>query len=328
MRTPALTRRQLLALTGLAGLPTAHAQPDDWPARQPIRLIIPGPPGGAMDIFARLLQTPLQAALKQTLVMDYKPGANSIIGLDALAKAAPDGYTLAIAPSSSIALNALTVAKLPYDTARDLTPVAQVGAAGTLLVANPAAGIKSLADLVAYARANPGKLSVASWGNGSTGHLALEALKAHYQLQITHVPYKTTAQEVTDLMAGVLSVGFTDIASPIPHIRSGKLLAIGATGSARGPALPEVATVTEQGFKFDTDGWFGIFAPAGTPAAIVQRLNQEFGQAMAQDEVKKRFAGQNMGVPPHKSAAQFAATVRADVELWQGLGRRAGLKPE
>jgi tripartite-type tricarboxylate transporter receptor subunit TctC len=327
-----LHRRQLLAFSaGLAALsqaPRALAQPEDWPARQPIKVIIPGPAGGAMDIYMRLLQAPLQAALKQTLVLDYKPGANSIIGIDAVAKAPADGYTLLIVPSSAVALNPLMVAKLPYDTQRDLTPVAQVGAAGTLLVAHPGAGFKNLADVVAYARANPGKLSVASWGNGSTGHLALEGLKAHYNLQLTHVPYKTTAQEVTDLMAGVVPLGFTDIASPLPHLRSGKLVAVGATGSGRGPALPEVPTLSEQGFKFDTDGWFGIFAPAGTPAAIVQRLNQEFGQAMALDEVKKRFASQNMGVPAHKTAAQFAATVKADVELWQGLGRRANLKAD
>jgi tripartite-type tricarboxylate transporter receptor subunit TctC len=316
----------LAAATLLAGGRCAMA--DEWPARQPIRLIIPGPPGGAMDIFARLVQVPLQSALKQTLVMDFKPGANSIIGLDALAKAGSDGYTIAIAPSSAIALNSIIVAKLPYDPQRDLLPVAQMGAAGTLLVAHPGSGLKNLADVVAYARANPGKLSVASWGNGSTGHLALEGIKAHYNINVVHVPYKTTAQEVTDLVAGTVPVGFTDIASPIPHIRAGRLVALGATGSARGPALPEVPTLTEQGFKFDTDGWFGIFAPAGTPMAIVNRLNQEFGQAMANEEVRKRFAAQNMGVPAHKNAAQFAATVKADVELWQGLAKRANLKAD
>jgi tripartite-type tricarboxylate transporter receptor subunit TctC len=326
MHTP---RRSLLAAALLMTVGgQALAQAADWPTRQPIRLVIPGPPGGAMDIFARLVQVSLENALKQTLVIDYKPGANSIIGLDAVAKAAPDGYTLVIAPSSAIALNSMMVAKLPYDAQRDLVPVAQMGAAGTLLVAHPGSGFKTLADVVAYARANPGKLSVASWGNGSTGHLALEGIKAHYKIDITHVPYKTTAQEVTDLVAGMVPVGFTDIASPIPHIRSGKLIALGATGSARGPALPEVPTVTEQGFKFDTDGWFGVFAPAGTPQAIVNRLNQEFGNAMAQEEVKKRFAAQNMGVPPHKNAMQFAATVKADTELWQGLARRANLKPD
>ncbi len=329
MRPITTTRRALIAIALLmASGSQAIAQSEEWPARQPIRLVIPGPPGGAMDIFARLIQVPLQNALKQTLMIEYKPGANSIIGLDAVAKAAPDGYTLVIAPSSAIALNPIIVAKLPYDAQRDLVPVAQMGAAGTLLVAHPGSGFKSLADVVAYARANPGKLSIASWGNGSTGHLALEGIKANYNINITHVPYKTTAQEVNDLLAGTVPVGFTDIASPIPHIRSGKLIALGATGSGRGPALPEVATVTEQGFKFNTDGWFGIFAPAGTPAHIVNRLNQEFGAAMANEEVKKRFAAQNMGVPPHKSAAQFAATVKADTELWQGLAKRADLKPD
>lgn len=207
-----------------------------------------------MDIFSHLVQIPLQNALKQNIVMEYKPDANSIIGIDAVAKAAPYGYTMLNAPTSAIALNAMMVAKLPYDSLRDLAPVAQMGAAGTLLVAFPGSGFKNLNDVVSYAKANPGKLSVASWGNGSTGHLSIEGLKAHYNIDVVHMPYKTTAQEVNDLAAGTIHVGFTDIASPLPFIRSGKLLAIGATGSARGPALPDVPTVTEQGFKFDADG--------------------------------------------------------------------------
>ena len=166
-----LPRRQLLVFSaGVAALsqaPWALAQPDDWPARQSIKVKIPGPAGGAMDSDMRLLQEPLQAAIKQTLVLDYKPGANSLIGLDAVAKAPADGHTLLIVPFSEVALNPLMVAKLPCDTQRDLAPVAQVGAAGTLRVAHPGAGLKSLADVVACARANPGKLSVASWGNGS-----------------------------------------------------------------------------------------------------------------------------------------------------------------
>jgi tripartite-type tricarboxylate transporter receptor subunit TctC len=328
MHPTQLSRRTILACASLLIAFGASAQTGEWPARQPIRLVIPGPPGGAMDIFARLIQLPLQTALSQSIVMDFKPGANSIIGLDAVAKAAPDGYTLVIAPSSAIAINPLMIAKMPFDVNTDLVPVAQMGAGGILLMTNPNTGFKSLKDMAAYAKANPGKLAYGSWGNGSTGHLVMEGIKAHFGLDMPHVPYKTTAQEVTDLMGNNLSIAFTDNASPLPHIKSGKLVALATTGSTRAPALPDLPTVTEQGYKFDAVGWFGIFAPAGTPASVIARLNQEIGKAMSIEETKNRFTQQNMAIPPHKNAAQFAATVKADIEIWQSLAKKANLKPD
>lgn len=303
----------------------AAAADEPWPNR-PIKLVVAGPAGAGMDIFARLLSAPLQQALKQPVVVDNKAGANSIIGNDAVAKAQPDGYTFLFTPSSAIAINPILQAKMPYDTLNDLVPVAQIGAAGILLVANPASGFKNLADMVRYAKANPGKLQYGSWGNGSTGHLAMEGIKAHYGLDMPHIPYKGTAAVVQDLLGNTVSVAFTDIASPIPHIRSGKLTAIGATGSGRGPALPDLPTVTEQGYKFDTDGWYGIFAPAGTPRAIVARMNEEINRILASDEVRQKFTTQNMGLPPAKNADQFATTVKSDVEVWQSLAKAAKLK--
>lgn len=319
-------RRTFLASTTLLTGLGAFAQTGEWPSKQPIRLIVPGPAGGTMDILARLIQVPLQQALNQSIVMDYKPGANSIIGLDAVAKAAPDGYTLVIAPSSAIAINPVIQPKMPFDVKTDLVPVAQLGAAGILLMTNPSTGFKNLQDMVAYAKANPGKLAYGSWGSGSTAHLVMEGIKAHYGLNMPHVPYKTTAQELMDLLSGNLSVAFTDIGSPIPYIRSGKLVALGATGSARGPALPDLPTLSEQGYQFDSDGWFGIFTTAGTPPSNVTRLNQEIGKIVSMEETRKRFAMQNMGVPPHKNAAEFAATVKSDIEFWQSLAKRANLK--
>ncbi|MFO1298594.1 MAG: tripartite tricarboxylate transporter substrate-binding protein [Rubrivivax sp.] len=305
----------------------AGAQPGDWPSK-PIKLIVAGPAGAGMDIYARLLAAPLQAALKQAIVVDNKAGANSIIGNDAVAKAAPDGYTFLFTPSSAIAINPVIQPKMPYDTLKDLLPVAQIGAGGILLMTNPQSGFKTLADVVKYAKANPGKLTYGSWGNGSTGHLAMEGIKAHYGLDMPHVPYKGTAAVVNDLLADNIKVAFTDIASPIPHIRAGKLVAVGATGSGRGPALPEVPTVTEQGYKFDADGWYGVFAPAGTPAAIVKRMNEEINRVLATEEMKAKFHQQNMLTPPIKTADQFAATVKADVELWQALAKAIKLKIE
>lgn len=320
-----LNRRWALLGAGLMLALGADAQTGSWPDR-PIRLIVPGPAGGGIDIFARMIQTPLQIALKQAVVIDNKAGANGIIGIDATAKAAPDGYTIVMAASSAIAINPLLQAKMPYDTQKDLAPVAQIGAAGILLMTNPASGFKSLPDLVRYAKANPGKLTYGSWGNGSTGHLVMEGLKAHYGLDMPHLPYKGTAPVILDLLNNTISVAFTDIAGPIPHIRAGKLVALGVTGSGRGPALPDLPTLTEQGYKFDANGWFGIFAPAGTSPAIVRRLNEEINRVLATEPMRQQFATQNMAPPPIKTVEQFAATVKSDIALWQSLGRTAKLQ--
>ena len=323
INTPIQRRALLAGAAALLALPV-RAQANNWPTR-PIRLVVPGPAGAGSDIFARLLADPLQAALGQPVVIDNKPGANGLIGNDTVAKAAGDGYTILLSPSSAIAINPIIQPKMPYDTAKDLVPVAQVGAAGILLVAHPSTGFKSMADMVRFAKNNPDKLSYGSWGSGSTGHLAMEGIKAHYGLVMPHVPFKGVAQLVTDLLANNISVGFVDIASPVPHIRSGKLNALGATGSSRGPALPEVPTLTEQGYRFDADGWYGVFAPAGTPTALVNRLNQEINRILASDEVIKKFSAQNMARPPIKSADQFATTVRQDIQTWQGLAKVAKL---
>lgn len=331
MTMPRIHRRTVLGagLSMFGG--TAFAQgagvPTGWPER-PVRFIVAGPPGGGMDTFARIIANQVQASLKQTVVVDNRPGANGLIGNDAVAKAPKDGLTFLFTASSSIAINPLVVAKMPYDTERDLVPVAQMGAAGILLMTHPGTGFKSLADMVNYAKANPGKLSYGTWGNGSTGHLVMEGLKRHYGIFMPHIPYKSTAAELFDLLAENLPVAFTDIASPLPHIRSGKLIALGATGSARGPALPEVPTLAEQGYKFDAEGWFGVFAPGGTPTAVVQRMNEEINKALAMTETRQRFADQNMLLPANKNADQFAATVKADIQRWQGLAKAINLKAE
>jgi tripartite-type tricarboxylate transporter receptor subunit TctC len=322
-----LRRRALLGGVLLATALGAQAQTGDWPGK-PIRLVVAGPAGAGMDIFARLLAAPLQAALKTPIVVDNKAGANSLIGNDAVAKSAPDGYTFLFTPSSAIAINPIVQPKMPYDTLKDLLPVAQVGAGGILLMTSPDTGFKNLADMVAYAKANPGKLLYGTWGNGSTGHLAMEGIKAHYGLDMPHVPYKGTAAVVNDLLAGNLKIAFTDIASPIPHIRAGKLVAIGATGSGRGPALQDVPTVSEQGYNFSADGWYGVFAPGGTPMPIVRRMNEEINKILATDEMKQKFMQQNMLAPTTKSAEQFAATVRSDMAMWQALAKTAKLKIE
>ncbi|MDH6590220.1 tripartite-type tricarboxylate transporter receptor subunit TctC [Variovorax sp. TBS-050B] len=334
--TAATTLRRRTLLAGAAasfialparaqGQASSSSSSGAWPNR-PIRFVVPGPAGAGSDIFARLLGVSLQAALGQPVVVDNKAGANGLIGNDAVAKSAGDGYTMLLAPSSAISINPIIQPKMPYDTHKDLVPVAQVGAAGILLIAHPSTGFKSLADMVRHAKANPDKLAYGSWGSGSTGHLAMEGIKAHYGLAMPHVPYKGAAQVVTDVLANNIGVAFADIASPVPHIRAGRLVALGCTGSARGPALPEVPTLTEQGYRFDVDGWYGVFVPAGTPREIVQRLNHEINRILASDDVIQKFAAQNMARPPIKNTEQFAATVREDIETWQRLAKVAKLK--
>lgn len=330
MKHTLISRRSVLASVAMLAMDKgAQAQATgatpNWPSR-PIKIVVPGPAGVGGDIFARMLANPLQESLKQAVVIDNKAGANGIIGNDAVAKAQPDGYTFLFTPSSSIAINPILQPKMPYDTLKDLAPVAQIGLSGFLLVAHPSTGFKNLDDMVRYAKANPGKLNYASWGNGSSGQLAMESIKAHYNVFMPHIPYKGVLPALTDLLANNISVGFVDIASPVPHIRSGKLVALGCTGSSRGPALPDLPTLSEQGFKFDTDGWYGVFAPAGTPEAVIKRMNQEINRIMATDEVIQKFASNNMPRPPIKTAEQFTATVKKDVETWQGLAKVARLK--
>lgn len=325
MFAPTLSRRQALCLLLAAVTSAVSAQSGPWP-NKPIKLVVAGPAGAGSDVFARQVANGLQASLKQPVVAENKAGANGLIANGAVAKAAPDGYTFLFAPSSSIALNPIIHSKMPYDTEKDLIPVAQIGAAGILLMTNPASGFKSLADVVRYVKANPGKLTYATWGIGSTGHLVMEGIKAQYKLDMPHVPYTGTAAELTDLLADNIRVAFTDIATPVPYIKAGKLVALGATGSARGPALPGVPTLAEQGFKFDAEGWYGVFAPAGTPPAIVQKMNEEINKVLATNDMKQRFADQNMLVPPVKSADQFGATVKSDVGRWQALAKDVDLK--
>ncbi|MBO9514634.1 MAG: tripartite tricarboxylate transporter substrate binding protein [Variovorax sp.] len=327
MNHTSLNRRTVL-LGGMlmgAGVGSFAAPAGNWPDR-PIRLVVAGSAGAGGDIFARLIAAPLSNVLKQPVVVDTKPGANGLIACDAVAKAPGDGYTLLFAPSSSILLNPVVLPKLPYDPEKDLVPVAQVGAAGILLVANPSTGFKNLADMVAYAKAHPGKLAYGSWGTGSSGHLAMEGIKARYGLDMPHAPYKALVSEATDLIGNNISVGFMDIASPIPHMRAGRLVALGQTGSQRWPATKDVPTLAEQGYKFEADGWYGVFAPAGTPQEIIDRLNAEINRAQQSPEVREKIEGQNMIVPAKATAKQFAASIKRDAAIWQGIAKTTDLK--
>ncbi len=294
-----------------------------WPAARPIRMVIPGGAGSGTDIFARIIGARLAQELKQTIVYDNRPGANGIIGNDQVAKAAPDGYTVLFSNASAIAVNAAVQQRLPYEALRDLVPVSQVGAGGVLLVVTPGVPARDMQSLVQFIRARPGKLTYGTWGTGSTGHLSMEALRSTEGLSITHIPYKTMGQLLTDLQGGILQIAFVDAASPLPLIKAGRLVPIGITGSFRAPSLPALPTMQEQGFNLGPDGWYGLFVPAGTPQAIVRRLHDETNRVLGSPAVTPTFLTWNMAAPPLKSSSDFAQTVRGDIEQWRRVARIA-----
>ena len=322
-----LLRRRLLAAAGaLLGVPVARAQPA-WPSR-PVRLVVPSGPGGPTDTFARLFAEQFARAFGAQFVIDNKPGANGIIGNDIVAKAAPDGHTLLFTYAAAVAVNHALQPKLPYDALKDLQPIAQIGAGGNLLVVTADFPARTLREFVDLVKANPDKYDYASWGVGSGGHLAMEALKMQAGIALRHVPYKTVPQIFPDLFGGVIKVAFVDTTTSLPHIRSGKIRPLVTSGSRRVPALPELPTLSEAGYRFDVDAWYGMFAPAGTPMAIVRRLNEEVNRFLVSPEMRSRFASLNMAEPPIKSVEQFAQTVRDDVQAWSAVIRAANIKPE
>ncbi len=310
-------------LAGLLHHSAPRAAEPDWPAARPIRMIIPSGAGSGTDIFARIIGARLSQALRQTIVFDNKPGANGIIGNDTAAKAAPDGYTILFSNASAIAVNPAVHRKLPYQTVNDLAPIAQVGSGGVLLVVTPDVPARDIGAFVKYVRAQPEKQVYATWGIGSTGHLSMEALRAHENLKLMHAPYKTGGQILTDLQGGTLKLAFVDAASSLPLIKAGKLVPLGVTGKHRVPALPGLPTMQEQGYGLAMDGWYGLFAPAGTPQAVVQRLNAEINRILAAADMRPAFESRNMSAPQPKTSAEFAQTIREDIGSWRDIAQAA-----
>ena len=324
-RHDAAKRRLVTAALALAALP-ARAQVGDWPSR-PIRLVVASGAGGSTDTFARLFAERLGRVLRQSFVVDNKPGANGIIANDTVAKAAPDGYTLLFSYAAAVAVNHALVPKLPYDALKDLQPIAQIGSGGNLLVVAADFAPKTLREFVDLMKAQPDRHDYASWGVGSGGHLAMEALRQRAGIALRHVPYKTVPQIYPDLISGVVKIAFVDATSSLPHIRAGRIRPLVTSGTRRLVALPEVPTMTESGYRFDVDAWYGLFAPAGTPMAVVRRLNEEVNRILGQEEMRTRFAALNMADAPIKTVEQFAGTLRDDIEAWGAVIRAANVKP-
>ena len=297
-----------------------------WP-NKPVKVIVSGAAGSGTDIAARVVTEPLSRAFGQPFVIDNRPGANGIIGTDAVAKAPNDGYTLLFTYAAAQVVNQTLYEKVPYDGAKDFAAIAQIGAGGNLLVVSPSMPVNNLKEFIAYVKAKPADaLSYGSWGNGSGGHLSMEALKQQAGLTMQHVPYKSTAAANTDLIGGQIQVAFSAMASGLSLVQSGKLKAIAVSGPYRVPQLPEVKTMTEQGVVFDLTAWYGMFAPAGTPQAIVNAINREIVRMIAAPENAERWKVLGFSEMPLKTPEQFADTVKRDIKDWGAIGKSGNIK--
>ena len=312
-----MQRRHLLS-AGLV-LPFA-ARGQAWPAK-PVKLIVPFPPGGTTDVVSRLVATEVAKALGQPMVVDNKPGAGTVIGVDAAAKSAPDGYTL-VTVANSFCANQTLVKNLPYDSQRDLRPVALMGLSEHVLAAHPGSGIRSLADLVAQAKKQPGRLSYASFGNGTSAHLSGEMLKAAAGIDLIHVPYKGQAPALNDLLGGQVSVMFGNWPEFRAHVKAGKLVAVGMATLQRSVYAPEVPTLAEQGLKLESNSWNGVLAPRGTPDAVVQRLNTEINAALKAPAVLQAFNEGGIAALPG-APERFAAFIVSEIEKYAQVIRSA-----
>lgn len=321
-----LRRRTLLQGTAaLAALPMLARAQAAWPAR-PVRIVVPFPPGGTTDFVARLVGTELAKTLGQPVVIENKPGAGTVIGVDTVAKAAPDGYSF-VCVANSFAANQTLVRKLPYDTLKDLRPVALMGMSEHVLATHPGSGLKTLADLRNQAKAKPGTLSFASFGNGTSAHLSGEMLKLQMGLDIVHVPYKGQGPALTDLLGGQVTMMFGNWPEFRGHVEGGKLVALGMATAQRSQYAPNIPTLAEQGVAIESNSWNGLLAPAGTPDAVVQRVNAEVNRALAGPVVTEAF--RKGGIASLSgSPERFAVFVQSEIAKYGEVIRKANIQIE
>ena len=314
--------RRTIMLAALAA-PWVRAQ-----GNKPLRIIVPFTPGGSTDILARALAPKLGAALGQTVVIDNKAGAGGSLGAAEAAKAEPDGNTLLMGHIGTLAVNPALYPRLAYDPVKSFAPVAWVARVPNVLVVPAASPVKSLKDFIELARSRPGRMTYSSGGNGSAAHITFEYLKQKTGIFVTHVPYRGTAPSVTDVIAGQIDATFTGTPAVLPHVKSGRLRALAVSGRERIAALPDVPTVAESGIDgFDADQWYGIVAPAGTPAARVAQLNAEINKALALPDVARQLAAEG-AVPTPTTPAAFGALIARELPRWAQVVKAGNVKPE
>jgi tripartite-type tricarboxylate transporter receptor subunit TctC len=302
---------------------SAAASAESYPSRT-VTIVVPYAPGGASDVLGRLVAKRLQDKLGQTFIVENRPGAGTLIGAEHVARSAPDGYTLLLATSTTLAINASLYKKLPYDPAKDFTAIGLVANVPFVLVANPSLKVKSMKDFIALAKSEPGKLNYGSAGNGSPHHLFMELLKSMSGINVTHVPYKGSAPAMMDLLSNHVSVMISDLAPALSQIRSGKVVPLGVTTETRLDALPEVPTIAEAGVPdYSATAWQGIVGPAGMPADVVKNLSDELRAFSADAETKAAFT--KVGLQPASDTpSEFDAYIKSEIGRWAGVVRSAG----
>ncbi|HEX4328530.1 MAG TPA: tripartite tricarboxylate transporter substrate binding protein [Burkholderiales bacterium] len=318
--------RAAACLLGAIACGSVFAQEANYPER-PIHLIVGFPPGGPNDLIARIIQPKLGELLKQTIIIENRNGSNGEIATGYVAKAAPDGYTMLVASNGSITISPGLGKKLPYDSRKDLTPLTIVAASPMLLVVPLQSEAKSVADVIAMAKANPGKLSSASAGAAGPTHLALELFKSLAHVEIAHIPYKGGGPALTDAMGGQVDMYFGGLSTALPHVRAGKLRGLGVTTLARSAIAPEIPTIAETVPGYDASIWYGTFAPPGLPAAITAKLHDAIVAAVRSPEVLGKLKQEGVD-PMDNSSAQLAAFIREDIDKWARLAKSANIKPE
>jgi tripartite-type tricarboxylate transporter receptor subunit TctC len=312
----------VIAISGIA-----EAGEDEWPER-PLRLVVPFPAGSSTDIIARIVAQKLSHRLGQQVVIENRAGASGNIGADAVAKAAPDGYTIGIATASTHAVAASLSPNLPYDPIRDFAPVAMIGSQPYVLVLHPALPARNLAELIALAKAKPGTLNYGSAGIASLAHLATELFASMAGVNIIHVPYKSSSQSMTDMITGRLDMQFATIAPSLPTIRAGQLRALVTSGKTRVAALPELPTVAEAGIAgYEAALWVSFVVPSGTSPRIIARLNREVNDVLESSDGTEALVAQGMAPEPGPPEA-LTERIRGDIEKWRGVAAKAGIRSE
>ncbi len=304
---------------------SALAQAQPWPSK-PLKVIVPFTAGGSTDTVARIVAEKLSTRLGQPVIVDNRAGAGGAVGSDVAAKSPPDGYTMLVGTSSTMAIAPHVYTKLPYEPTRDFAPVILLGTADIMIVVNSQVPVRSVRELIAYAKANPGKLTFASGGNGSISHLLGEYFKSMAGVDMLHVPYKGDAQMVTDLLGGQVDLAFGTAVAFLPHVKSGKVVALAVTNPKRSTTQTQLPTVSESGVPgYDAVQWFGIAVPTGTPREIINRLNEEIRGILAMPEVRARFTELGFDVVGDKPE-EFAAFLRAENAKWKKIAEIAGTK--
>ena len=321
---PAVSRAAVLAAAAIFCAPSVA---QTWPAAKPLRVVVNFPPGGAADVIARAVAVPLAEALAQQVLVENRTGANGMIGADAVAKSTADGYTLLMSSGGTVSVNPHLYPSMPFDAQKDIVPVAAAARVLVFLVVRPDVAARDVREFIALARAQPGKLTFGSPGNGSSPHIAAEMFKRATATYMVHIPYRGAAPALTDLLGGQLDFMF-DPGIGLQHVRSGKLRLLAVGSPKRSPLFPETPTLAEAGLAgFDADSWFGFYAPAGVPGEVVARLNREINRSLGGGAVRERILALG-GEPAPMSPAEFSERQRVDRERFGAVIRAQGIKPD